>query len=193
MKLIFFAIRYTPTVDAWAVSKLLGEHVGGSAVRSICFVSKLQVIGSDLDGNFFDGNGVHSPGENSENPLLLISVGAKRVLTSWILKKRRLTADNSFIGEQKNKNECGSEPISEMSFQWLSTDMPTRYSAPHGKLKSNDKNVSVVKDDLSRSSDAKCKATTKDHELKAFLGNKHEDDWRYLAVTAFLAKCTGSR
>ncbi|KAF2325013.1 hypothetical protein GH714_022219 [Hevea brasiliensis] len=30
-------------------------------------------------------------------------------------------------------------------------------------------------------------------ESKGFLDDKDEDDWRYLAVTAFLVKCTGSR
>ncbi|KAI3787476.1 hypothetical protein L1987_41973 [Smallanthus sonchifolius] len=38
--------RYCSGVDNWSASKLLGEHVGGSAVRSLCSVQKLVRKGS---------------------------------------------------------------------------------------------------------------------------------------------------
>ncbi|BFG29943.1 hypothetical protein CerSpe_162180 [Prunus speciosa] len=39
--------RYMPGVENWSASKLLREHVGGSAVRSICLVSKISIVPSD--------------------------------------------------------------------------------------------------------------------------------------------------
>ncbi|KAI7748442.1 hypothetical protein M8C21_007600 [Ambrosia artemisiifolia] len=75
--------RYTSGVDNRSASKLLGEHVGGSTVRSLCSVKKVHTFtvymtskagaiikhGTDLD--------------DQKDHFLLISVGAKRVITAW--------------------------------------------------------------------------------------------------------------
>nr|GEV10943.1 hypothetical protein [Tanacetum cinerariifolium] len=102
--------RYSLGIDNWSASKLLGEHVGGSAVRSLCSVFKVHNLTDDMDT---EKHG--TPIDDQENQFLLISVGAKRVLTAW---KRK---------------------ISSMSFQWLSSDFPTRNSGTNLKESKKEK------------------------------------------------------
>ncbi|CAB4278416.1 unnamed protein product [Prunus armeniaca] len=54
--------RYMPGVENWSASKLLGEHVGGSAMRSICCVSKISIVPSDVTN-------IPDTMENIETPL----------------------------------------------------------------------------------------------------------------------------
>lgn len=193
--------RYAPGVESWSTSKLLGEHVGGSAVRSICFVSKMHMMPSDMTNLSDWRNNQSAFAEDRANPFLLISVGAKRVLTSWLLRNRMQEKKrNPLIGREKDKNENGDIPCindsSSMSFKWLSTDMPTKNSSTHWKTKSIDKirgmteNVVIMKKDVKSLSHLQDKGET---ESESLLDDKVEDDWRYLAVTSFLVKCTGSR
>ncbi|KAJ9187931.1 hypothetical protein P3X46_003342 [Hevea brasiliensis] len=193
--------RYTPGVESWSTSKLLGEHVGGSAVRSICFVSKMHIIPSDMT-NLSDWRNKQSAfAEDRENPFLLISVGAKRVLTSWLLRNRMPDKKrNPFIEQEKNKDGNAYLPCisdsSSMSFKWLSTDMPTKNSTTHRKTKNIDKIGGMTKNVANMEIDVKSVSLLQEKgetESKGFLDDKDEDDWRYLAVTAFLVKCTGSR
>ncbi|GFZ04476.1 transducin family protein [Actinidia rufa] len=155
---------YDPCVDEWSASKLLGEHVGGSAriERILC---------------------------------LLISVGAKRVLTCWKQNNRiRKFKEEAIAIGPDNGTGGGYKPSSGMSssisFQWLSTDMPTKYCSTREIRENTDKEVNaeniVVCDSSYFSENSKT-------ESKSCLGDKFENDWRYLAVTAFLVKVAYSR
>ncbi|KAL8150342.1 hypothetical protein V2J09_020150 [Rumex salicifolius] len=154
--------RYNPGIENWSASKLLGEHVGGSAVRSLYFVSSIQSAGTHVIDY---SNGTCSPNgasENFEHPCLLISVGAKRVLTSWLL---RTTVNNEMesangIHDVSGCLESYPEDLASISFKWLSTDMPTRSGHNHNNIE-------------------RC--------------HSDDNDWRFLAVTAFLLKIPTSR
>lgn len=158
--------RYDPSLENWTASKLLGEHVGGSAVRSICCVSKMNIYVADSANVPFGTNL-----EDVDSPFLLISVGAKRVLTAW---KQNLKNKESLPYGEDNRTKSDfhykSELSTPMPFQWLSTDMPIRSSTTRGN-----KNSTEIMD----SADP--------------LADKYENDWRYLAVTAFLVKPPDSR
>lgn len=175
-------------MENWSASKLLGEHVGGSAVRSICFVSEIHMVASE-DTDIPDGRSRQTAGAGSgENPFLLISVGAKRVLTSWLLRNRKHKDQQH--SETGNGCKPSSGESSSMSFQWLSTDMPARYSSSDYYPEDLEKVVGATEH----------VDNTKDGARSFFPGkgkmgitSGFEDDWRYLAVTAFLVKCAGSR
>ncbi|XVE77500.1 hypothetical protein DITRI_Ditri13aG0067600 [Diplodiscus trichospermus] len=187
--------RFTPEMENWSTSKLLGEHVGGSAVRSICFLSKTHIIASDLSNMPGLEKGQNATSDSKQNPFLLVSVGAKRVLTSWLLRNRRLDENEEIYPGQKH-DRCGAgykptvEHCSSMSFRWLSTDMPMKRPINGGreKIVSTAENVSSLDNDADTGS-----TFTEKGESKTCLENKYEDDWRYLAVTAFLVKSSGSR
>ncbi|WCJ22639.1 Transducin family protein / WD-40 repeat family protein [Euphorbia peplus] len=185
--------RYIPGVDSWSSSKLLGEHVGGSAVRSICFVSKMHIISSDRS-NLYDWR---SKQEERDNPFLLISVGAKRVLTSWLLRDRGLDKKaHPLIEHDGDGNEYMAHmgASSSMSFKWLSTDMPAKNSSTLRKAKNMEKIGGLNENIAGMEAEAKSRSPLQEQgetELKS--SPNDEDDWRYMAVTAFLVKCTGSR
>ncbi|GAB2282116.1 hypothetical protein Dimus_016674 [Dionaea muscipula] len=173
--------RYTLGGKNWSMSKLLGEHVGGSAVRSLCFVSKFHSVGrpvSDVP------NGTERLNLAVENSFLLISVGAKRVLTSWLLKNQQPTEEPpaSFdMRDESNVLNYSTGDFSSMSFKWLSTDMP-RKSRSDKKLYDWGKSVKL-------SNQVPCDSG---QDLK-FCADAYDNDWRYLAVTAFLVKLSDSR
>ncbi|KAJ9547579.1 hypothetical protein OSB04_020122 [Centaurea solstitialis] len=157
--------RYSSGVDNWSASNLLGEHVGGSAVRSLCSVLKVHIVVDDTVEMPATGTAL----DDQEDQFLLISVGAKRVLTAW-------------------KRKISSRPETSMSFQWLSSDFPTRNNGTSlkgskEKINGNLDNVSIVGSD--RASDSL--------QTELCCSDGHENDWRYLAVTAFLVKLSGSR
>ncbi|CAK9145271.1 unnamed protein product [Ilex paraguariensis] len=192
--------RYGPGVEKWSASKLLGEHVGGSAVRSICTVSKIHVIAPDLESM---PNGTYRrsmTSEDQENPFLLISVGAKRVITAW-KRKFDMTSkkkEDLFAGPDTGteKGVHFSEEFSLMSFQWISTNMPTRNCSIRGKGQNIEKEVETAENICSKNADATSESHfSEDREMdsKPCLVDKYEDDWRHLAVTAFLVKVFGSR
>ncbi|CAL8163230.1 unnamed protein product [Prunus armeniaca] len=56
-------------VEKWSPSKLLGEHVGGSVVRSICYVSKISIVPSDVTNIPDMRNGQNAAMENIETPV----------------------------------------------------------------------------------------------------------------------------
>ncbi|KAL5060748.1 hypothetical protein RYX36_032352 [Vicia faba] len=182
---------YSPGIENWSTSKLLGEHVGGSAVRSICCVSKLHIIPSATTTVPDDRSKLNVADVDKDNPTLLISVGAKRVLTSWLLKSTRLENKTDFhTDNQQDSKEVDdrflSSLSSSMTFQWLSTDMPTKYSTTHRYAENNAGKVDVAENGSNIKIDA-------EPRMVNLVRDKHEDDWRYLAVTAFLVKCAGSR
>ncbi|XP_027188627.1 uncharacterized protein [Cicer arietinum] len=190
---------YSPGIENWSMSKLLGEHVGGSAVRSICCVSKLHTIPSATTDVPDRRSELDAADEDEDNPTLLISVGAKRVLTSWLLKHRRLNNKIDYITDnQQNSKEVHDQFLSRLSssmtFQWLSTDMPTKYSTTHRYADNNVRKVAAVAENVSNIKiDAEPGSLISERETVNLVRDKHEDDWRYLAVTAFLVKCAGSR
>ncbi|XP_071686750.1 uncharacterized protein [Rutidosis leptorrhynchoides] len=150
--------RYSSGVDNWSASKLLGEHVGGSAVRSLCSVLKVHTITDDIKNQ-------DKAIDDQEDPFLLISVGAKRVLTAW-------------------KRKISSRPKSEMSFQWLSSDFPIRNNGTNLKGPKKDKTNANHNGSIVNSESA---SDLNPPEIGL------ENDWRYLAVTAFLVKVSCSR
>lgn len=152
----------------------MGEHVGGSAVRSICSVSKMHMVSTQATA-IADGSDIRIDG--NECPFLLISVGAKRVLTSWSLRNSK--TQHGEIGD--GSSSAGS---SSMSFQWLSTDMPPKNSSTNKMVGVADVTSSVNADGNDRGEKLQLKSCSRD---------KYEDDWRYMAVTAFLVKATSSR
>jgi len=125
--------------------------------------------------------------EDPEDCSLLISVGAKRVVTAWKQKsKMRIREDGTLDTECNIKNDLhfhGSS--SSASFQWLSTDMPTR-ERNNGKQQ-NKKVSGTVKNGGSFSSEDKRSYS------ESCLPDIFENDWRYLAVTAFLVQVAGIR
>ncbi|KAH0981980.1 hypothetical protein GBA52_009157 [Prunus armeniaca] len=187
--------RYMSGVENWSASKLLGEHVGGSAVRSICSVSKISIVLSDVT-NIPDTNGQSAAMENIETPVLLISVGAKRVLTSWLLRSRKVDKKEEQHNIAGNSNKVLLQESSSMSFQWLSTDMPAKYSSAHKFPENKEKKAGLAPNVSSAEADGRSMSLSSENgkmELKSGIKDKYEDDWRYLAVTAFLVKCAGSR
>ncbi|KAK9704720.1 hypothetical protein RND81_07G007200 [Saponaria officinalis] len=179
---------YDHDTENWALSNLLGEHVGGSAVRSLCFVSKIHSVEAKVveavNGTF----DIESSSENNDRPRLLISVGAKRVLTSWLLRSRRISeSDASANGLENNNGDFNSSPrdLSSMSFKWLSTDMPVKSLCSRKKVQDVVGRFDAVPN-------ANYASTPTEMELLQH-EDTHDDDWRYLAVTAFLVNVAQSR
>lgn len=187
-------------MENWSSSQHLGEHVGGSAVRSICSVSKMHIFMPDPFNNPHVAYGQNGTVEGRD-PFILISVGAKRVVTAWkqtvTTGKNRVDAMCSGMDKNEN-NSSGSSAatMSSLSFQWLSTDMPLRHNS--NMKRQNTKEVSETPEDGNiTASDAipcesgspKCRNT----EPNLYSEDNLENDWRYLDVTAFIVKEAGSR
>ncbi|THG19177.1 hypothetical protein TEA_002269 [Camellia sinensis var. sinensis] len=190
--------RYDPSVEEWSASSLLGEHVGGSAVRSICFVSKIHKLAADVTNMPNGINRLNADLGDRENPCLLISVGAKRVLTCW-KQKNRITKFEEEASMTKPHDATGSgfkpssRMFSPMSFQWLSTDMPNKYYSTC-EIRENTEKVGTAENVVgSDAAYASPFPEARKIESKIYLGDKYENDWRYLAVTAFLVEVTYSR
>ncbi|GAB4841817.1 hypothetical protein Ancab_022553 [Ancistrocladus abbreviatus] len=190
--------RYNPGAENWSMSKLLGEHVGGSAVRSMCLVSKIHsVLTSVIDVPNWTAGLSNAP-EISENFFLLISVGAKRVLTSWLLKNGQMNEEgvsDSGLHDEPQRRSCSLGNLSLLSFKWLSTDMPTKFGCSNKKTRESEKSVELIKKLPCVEPDS-CfvlpDADNGEKDLK-LCRDLYENDWRYMAVTAFLVKLAESR
>ncbi|XP_021836523.2 uncharacterized protein [Spinacia oleracea] len=183
--------RYNHGTGKWALSNLLGEHVGGSAVRSLCFVSKIYSAETKIIEATDGTGGANNSLDKIENPCLLISVGAKRVLTSWLLKKsQRIEGDVSADGLEKKCDSHKSSPghMSSMSFKWLSSDMPVKCVRTKKKAQS-DGNLARPSDEVPGS---EAVSSSMEIGLKQH-GDAQDNDWRYLAVTSFLVNNAKSR
>ncbi|KAJ4956703.1 hypothetical protein NE237_013486 [Protea cynaroides] len=184
--------RYSPESDDWSASKLLGEHVGGSAVRSLCFVSKIHIITGDQSEVSNERDGCSLAFDNTDYQFLLISVGAKRVLTAWLLcDSGSNNKEESLDVGAKENSVTPSRALPSVSFQWLSTDMPPKFSSTHRRINNIDEKIGPVKNALNKSSNPTStsdSAESMDVDSKSCFGDKNENDWRYLAVTAFLVK-----
>ncbi|XP_060217545.1 uncharacterized protein LOC132644899 isoform X2 [Lycium barbarum] len=184
--------RYAAEIENWSTSKLLGEHVGGSAVRSIFFVSRLHRMVLDANDIPESVNSENWFLEDSEDCSLLISVGAKRVVTAWKQKSKVRIREGTLDTECNIKNDLhfdgslSSAPFLSTSFQWLSTDMPTR-ERNHGKQQNNKKVSGTLENGGSFSSEDKRSYS------EPCVPDIFENDWRYLAVTAFFVQVAGTR
>lgn len=179
-------------------------------MKSICFVSKIHEIAADVITVSSGKNRQNAALEDGENPCLLISVGAKRVLTCW-KQKNGITKFKEEAANTGPDNETGSDvkPSSgkflSVSFQWLSTDMPIKHCSTRERSHNTEKDVtaaeSVADSDVEAAendvgSDAVCLSPFPENrkiESESCLGDEFENDWRYLAVTAFLVKVAYSR
>lgn len=172
-------------MENWSFSQHLGEHVGGSAVRSVCFVSKMHVFMPESIGipNIFHGK---KETLEDKDPYILVSVGAKRVVTAW----------KQIVMEKQNENNftnSSGAAMSSLTFQWLSTDMPFRHPSYNKRqntkevLKTNGGIINTTSDAISIESVSPKIETMEPPE------DHLENDWRYLVVTAFLVREAGSR
>lgn len=72
--------------------------------------------------------------------------------------------------------------------------MPTKYSSTHRYTENNvGKAVDVAESGSKIKIDVEAGSLISEGWTMNLVRDKHEDDWRYLAVTAFLVKCAGSR
>ncbi|CAA6653936.1 unnamed protein product [Spirodela intermedia] len=179
--------RYAPSdPESWSVSHLLGEHVGGSAVRSVCFVSKMFGYGT---GCLHDVAPVDdSSSDYEDNWCMLISVGAKQVLTSWLLRDVKTGNVEEPCIEALAATE---DHRSSISFQWLSTHIPPR---PSRTSKNRDSRLRTHKgtDTLtSQSAPPLSKPYFSENlieQTRSAVVAEDDNDWRYLAVTAFVVE-----
>lgn len=161
-------------------------------------MSKLHII-SSYETNVCDGRGeLNAATEDRDNPILLISVGAKRVLTSWILKNRRLDNKKDIPVDHQYYSKGDDDQFltnlsSSMTFQWLSTDMPAKYASMHKNPENDVKKVIEGGENASNTNSNARSGSLLPERGMDFIRDKPEDDWRYLAVTAFHVKCAGSR
>lgn len=191
-------------MDKLNLSLLLGEHVGGSAVRSITTVSKIYTL--QLEGD----KRQHDPCctiENRDTPLLLLSVGAKQVLTTWLLKWVEVDQDHH---ENELSTKLKAPYISDfdkfsleenymISFQWLSTYMQPQFCKPPKKMASGKQKYHmdgiipkrVMPEEVVEANRAQDEISGA--MVKLITNDETQDDWRYLAVTAFLVQATDPR
>ena len=156
----------------------------------------MHTIGADVTTMTNGINRQNVASEDREDFCLLISVGAKRVLTCWNQNNRirkfkeeaiTIGPDNGTGGSYKPSSGMSSS----ISFQWLSTDMPTKYCSTREIQKNIDKEVNATENIVI--CDASYFPENSKTDSKSCLGDKFENDWRYLAVTAFLVKVAYSR
>uniref|UniRef100_A0A1D1ZB85 WD repeat-containing protein 6 n=1 Tax=Anthurium amnicola TaxID=1678845 RepID=A0A1D1ZB85_9ARAE len=186
--------RYTPfNVESWSTSQLLGEHVGGSAVRSLCFISKMYTYGAS-QRYMPDGISACNSLLDKENyQFLLISVGAKQVLTSWLLRERtKGNEDEScIVGSPRGTTPDPSiEESSSISFQWLSTHLPPKLPRTCRTLESRSmtqKGKNTLKLQSAHTLTSHLTETLSE-QTKSMVIGENDNDWRYLAVTAFLVE-----
>lgn len=165
-------------------------------MRSICYISKVHLISSD--GTILpDVKDIQeSDSDDRENPTLLISAGAKRVLTSWLQthrKPEKIEGTNACSRHNGKVNYKASGFASSISFKWLSTDMPTKNSTSHGNSINTRKDEATTASSINPDAESKSLQEKEDLRLKSCPVEKSEDDWRYMAVTAFLVRHFSSR
>lgn len=179
-------------MENWSSSQHLGEHVSGSAVRSICSVSKMHL---SMPDPFDTANVVYTQNGTAEarNPLILISVGAKRVVTAW-----KQTVTTGMMDKKNDDYSTGSSAatMSSVSFQWLSTDMPLRNNSYMKRQNTKEDSEAPEGAIMTASDDIPCESVSPKSQNTGpnlYPEDNLENDWRYLDVTAFLVKEAGSR
>ncbi|KAG1326107.1 WD repeat-containing protein 6 [Cocos nucifera] len=190
--------RYTPFgMGSWCESKLLGEHVGGSAVRSLCFIPNIYAFRCGT----YNGSGkctCHPSIPRKDDQFLLISVGSKQVLTSWLFRNetpgREVENLNGILAESECMPIPSKQDFPSISFQWLSTHMPPKVSSSQRRV---EKLMEIFEKEKSSTKESIpfCRSHSAENrkEVKSAFIDQTENDWRYLAVTAFHVKHTDSR
>jgi WD repeat-containing protein 6 len=171
--------RYSASsAGRWCSSKLLGEHVGGSAVRDTCFIPKTYTLADKSCNSSVSSADILV--ENKDTTYILISVGSKQVLTAWILEPRIAEKKQVCLSgldlDTKQSSECSDNSDSAVTFQWLSTHMPP-------KLGTNRLKGDLVKRKFEEGGEGNSSA-----QPNLAIMDQMENDWRYLSVTAFLLK-----
>lgn len=144
--------------EQFDLSQVLGEHVGGSAIRAVtsvtgCFLCKKHCLM------------VQDKAIPAESFGILISVGAKEVLTSWLLEWE-VDLDNR------------GQEAQILSSRWLSTKRSLKNKKPP-KVSQEHANVLVQDNET--------------YGRNALLEDINDDDLRYLAVTSFAVLCPHTR
>ncbi|KAL2631977.1 hypothetical protein R1flu_016663 [Riccia fluitans] len=178
---------------------VLGDHVGGSAVRSLALVDRVHTLGTPTYANNsqtviedpLSGVAVQS----CESCNFLFSAGAKEVLTCW----RLLWNPEGIESRADQVPPLADEKLEErtvpksckVSSQWLSTRMLQKKRPPTA---SGD-----TEDDLlepAPMSSLVRRLTLQDEDLKekrTAASKMDDDDHRYLAMTAFAVICPRTR
>lgn len=117
---------------------------------------------------------------NGEDQLLLISVGSKQVLTSWILQSSIARNKNSDYTSNPSKTE-----LPAVTFRWFSTQLPSKFASCQKGL---EKLFKTCEDGHQLTAECDQIST-----LNSTFVDQMDNDWRYLAVTAFLLKPVDSR
>lgn len=163
---------------------LLSEHTGGSAVRAVTLVTLIQENQPRTSQN---------TGEKcTQDPLLLLSVGAKQVLTCWLLEWGK-GSDSKCSSNDKMTTRSTShgvvDPIEEipveqsLSSKWLTSYTP-RTSHPS---KSNE--ITPKSNNIQGSIEKGKEKPTREGSRRGV----EEDDLRFLALTAFSVCCPVTR
>jgi WD40 repeat protein len=236
--------RYDPKkIEQLDPSMVLGEHMGGSAVRALTLVlgaheilgkhssSVPQALGENpllhnMHANSKQKSSMHLEDLKSTQvldvmktvdgePLLLVSVGAKEVLTCWQLEwqqnsKFNVNSEEDFTLNRRHHFEQSSKslpllnhlptdvPSSEPTLiaKWLSSYTPSHACNPSLQHMATEMqsgragctaNLTYVE---KRSQEERKKERMERKVLKKGIGD--EDDLRFLAVTAFSTRVSGT-
>lgn len=140
---------------------LLGEHTGGSAVRALTVVQGVQT------SVHYQPPYIRNLAVSKTDPVLLLSVGAKEVLTCWLLEW---------------KQDFVEDTVTEaLSSKWLCSYAPPR---SHKLPRKRDK--AAKKDDKAAD---KSLVEEKQSIEESRIATNDDDDLRFLAVTATSIYC----
>lgn len=163
---------------------MLGEHTGGSAVRALTLVQGAQTY------VHYEPPSIRNLDVSMKDPILLLSVGAKEVLTCWLLEwKQEPNSGSASVDEVEMIGTVSEDDVQQnlvtevLSSRWLCSYSPPRTF----KLRRKEKTASKVYDKQHVDASAEVEDTQK--KLKQLTGGStvganDVDDLRFLAVTA---------
>ena len=168
---------------------VLGEHTGGSAVRAVTLVALIQTNQPHTAQNTVE--------ERTQAPLLLLSVGAKEVLTCWLLEwgndsdSKNASIDKGNSVTARSTSHGIIDPIEEIPVeQSLSSKWLTSYTPPRTSHPSESKEITPKSNNGQESIEKRLGKPDREGSRR---GVKEDDDLRFLAVTAFSVCCTVTR
>lgn len=163
-------------------------------MRSLCYISNVHLISSNGTITPDAKDTQESDLDDREDPVLLISAGAKRVLTSWLQKHRKLEKIANACLHHNAKGSCEPSGFpTSISFKWLSTDMPTKNSTSRRNSFNTMQDEATTGSSINPDAESKSLQEKEELSLTSCSVEKYEDDWRYMAVTGFLVKHFNSR
>lgn len=179
---------------------VLGEHTGGSAVRALSLVKGVHTVMQEASPLVGEKN------THMKDPILLLSVGAKEVLTCWLLQWKQDTDDilnNIELSNTYTKDEVTISPSADkyqsegklLSSKWLSSYAQSRVHHPFTKAaKSFTTSEVSVGVDACSSPENLSQYRKEDRQVMEGLKKEAEDDddLRFLAMTGFLTSCPGT-